>query len=519
MKSRRFTRWLLLLLAIVLVASGCAMPPEDLSKAATNLPAEIKSAQKANDDARRKFGELLKQQKYAFIAAYPATDQHVDRFDQAKTKLDEANKTYASKVKTVLDDYDDKKQSALRDGISLVQGQIGEAKALTAEPATWLDKVVATQADSAGVLRQAATQISSIKAATEPFKADASNPIAKTLLQRHDDALKAYGLLQAASAKSPPNFAAMTTNAIVVADNAAALTTETQTLIDIKVDSFVEISRTSWYEGGDTESTTDYDYPPVAVDPEAANYFAKFPVNEVLATDGYGGFKTTNADRKQWDKLKINSTQDRPKGHDTSEFYFGGVEDLICHAVRVLVNGKPSASRLPKPEDNACAKYNTPEQIAQGVYWLEADELRAEDIGMDIYSKGLGDLEAQATDEATPPGMVYVGDPSTGEWQTDSSGNSFWVFYGQYRLFSDLIGGPYPGHYRSEYDDWNRNCRYNHCPYYGNMGGGQPRYGMKSPMAQARFPHSNYVKTGLYNSSLRGAGPAARGGGPSGSGK
>jgi hypothetical protein len=259
----------------------------------------------------------------------------------------------------------------------------------------------------------------------------------------------------------------------------------------------------------------------VIVDIETANYFAKFSPDDVLATDSMwwgGGFETDKADRKQWDKLKIDPRNPKwPGDHDHAEFN-GEVEDTYCHKLRVLKDGKPDTSGRPKSADNYCSQYDTDGDVAQGMYWIEADELDAEAIGMDIYSKGLGDFDDQATEEATPPGMVYVGDTSTGEWQNDNNGNSFWVFYGQYRFFTDLIGGPYPGHYRSDYDDWNRNYRYGKRPYYGTYNG-QPRFGMKSPLAQSRFPNSTYVRSGLYNSSVRGAGPAARAGGPGGGGK
>jgi hypothetical protein len=51
-------------------------------------------------------------------------------------------------------------------------------------------------------------------------------------------------------------------------------------------------------------------------------------------------------------------------------------------------------------------------------------------------------------------GSYLVGNPSYGEWKTDSRGHSFWEFYGQYRLLSDLFQGG--NHYRRPilYDDW-----------------------------------------------------------------
>lgn len=59
-------------------------------------------------------------------------------------------------------------------------------------------------------------------------------------------------------------------------------------------------------------------------------------------------------------------------------------------------------------------------------------------------------------------GSQLVGNPNYGHWQTNSGGSSFWVFYGQYRLFSDLFGGR-----RIYYDDWSRHRNYS---YYSDVG-------------------------------------------------
>lgn len=54
-----------------------------------------------------------------------------------------------------------------------------------------------------------------------------------------------------------------------------------------------------------------------------------------------------------------------------------------------------------------------------------------------------------------------VGNPNYGQWRSHSDGRSFWEFYGQYRLFSDLLSGPvYYGH-------WSRHRDYS---YYSDRG-------------------------------------------------
>ena len=61
------------------------------------------------------------------------------------------------------------------------------------------------------------------------------------------------------------------------------------------------------------------------------------------------------------------------------------------------------------------------------------------------------------------PGSQLVGNPHYGSWQTNSSGSSFWIWYGQYALISSLMGGPRIGYGGwsgrrdySYYHDWGR---------------------------------------------------------------
>ena len=82
-------------------------------------------------------------------------------------------------------------------------------------------------------------------------------------------------------------------------------------------------------------------------------------------------------------------------------------------------------------------------------------------LGMTIFQK----KDGVGTAEAAPPGYGYVGDSRYGHWRTDSSGHSFWAFYGQYRLLSDLMGGrPI---YRDSYDRY-RTYQSTGRPYYGD---------------------------------------------------
>jgi len=544
--NHRISRWLIALLACVTLAlTGCsAEPPEALNNSAKALSGQIETDRKALDKAKTDFGNQLKQDKYAFMNAYTPAERHADRFDQAKTKLDEADKVLKTEVKPLVDDYEDGKKAKLEAAIGKVNTLRTDAQTLTRDPAQWADKVVATKTDPKGTVKASADALTGMNTDYDPLNKRvetaqstyernkaAIGTAFQPLSNQHSDALQANGLLQAEASKNPPNYAVMTTHSQTVLNNSAAYgkdapafksrlgqldDRETHTLVDIRVDSVVEINRTSWDESYDYPDEHNYDYPGVPVDMDTANYFAKFGPDDVLAKEvsGWGGgFKYDKVDENQWKKLGIESKKDWPKGDSDAEFYVE-LDETYCHQVLIWKNGKAGS----QPAGNYCSKYDTSTDKAAGKYWIEADDLDAELIGMDVYAKGVGDFNDQATTEGTPPGMAYVGDPQAGEWREDSNGNSFWHYYGQYMFFSQLIGGPNSYHYRSEYDSWNRDYRYSKRPYFASVNG-KDRYGLKSPLVTSRFPGSTYMSSGLHNSTVRGAGPAARSGGPGNGGK
>ena len=106
-------------------------------------------------------------------------------------------------------------------------------------------------------------------------------------------------------------------------------------------------------------------------------------------------------------------------------------------------------------------------------------------LGMTIWSK----KDGKDSDSIGPPGYEYVGEPRYGQWKTDSSGNSFWEFYGKYRLISDLLGGGFI--YRGNYNNY-RTYRSKGQPYYGP----RQEYGTKGSMTKRQKP--NFYKRAMY---------------------
>ena len=71
-------------------------------------------------------------------------------------------------------------------------------------------------------------------------------------------------------------------------------------------------------------------------------------------------------------------------------------------------------------------------------------------------------------------GSQMVGNPNYGQWRTDSSGTSFWVWYGQFALMQSLLGGPRVG-----YGAWAGGRDYSYYHDYG-------RRNYTSPTARQR---------------------------------
>lgn len=57
-------------------------------------------------------------------------------------------------------------------------------------------------------------------------------------------------------------------------------------------------------------------------------------------------------------------------------------------------------------------------------------------------------------------GNQLVGNANYGQWETNSSGTSFWMWYGMYRMLGDLVGDV-------EYGGWSKRRRYSYYNDYG----------------------------------------------------
>ncbi|MDX8378328.1 MAG: hypothetical protein R8L53_09940 [Mariprofundales bacterium] len=70
---------------------------------------------------------------------------------------------------------------------------------------------------------------------------------------------------------------------------------------------------------------------------------------------------------------------------------------------------------------------------------------------------------------ASAPGQYLVGNPTYGQWASNSSGQSFWQWYGQYRFFSDIAYFAFGRNQRQyyEYNYWHSRPHYSYYHDYG----------------------------------------------------
>jgi hypothetical protein len=127
-------------------------------------------------------------------------------------------------------------------------------------------------------------------------------------------------------------------------------------------------------------------------------------------------------------------------------------------------------------------------------------------LGMEVSRRENGIVK----NSVTPPGYNrYVGNSRYGSWQTNSSGGSFWAFYGQYMFLSRMFSTPYYRPTRSSWTTYNDSYRQRDRDYYGSSGSyGTNRHfnsekGKNSSWAKKPSSFRDNVKTKVSRSASR----------------
>ncbi len=149
--------------------------------------------------------------------------------------------------------------------------------------------------------------------------------------------------------------------------------------------------------------------------------------------------------------------------------------------------------------------------------WVQVTEKNfnknLDNMGMELLSKN---EDGKISKIPSPPGYNnYVGNQRYGSWQRNSSGSSFWAFYGQYAFMSSMLGmASSRPIYRNSYNDYNRNYRGSR-PYYGTTTGGKRAYGSGSASSQSMNSKSRFKSNVSSKVSRSGTGSYTRSSGSS----
>lgn len=315
-----------------------------------------------------------------------------------------------------------------------------------------------------------------------------------------------YGVVATESEKIRSSLEQITQGAATAEARIAELSRSyAKTLIDMRADYALVIRRQSWDNSAEYPSLHDYDYPEVTVDGGTFDYFDSIPTSLATFSKGWFGNDLTllaGVDRQRWDSLKIDPEQAWPSSDDdAAELWLQTATAKYFHKYHVVENGEPSETD-----------------------WVPVEEAfffaNIDNLGMDVEAKPYGLFEAQKLTHAAPPGMAYVGNPRYGRWERQGGG-TVWTWIAPYLFYRSLFGTPW-NYRRDEWNTWHTGY-YGSRPYYGGTSSA-PAYGTRSSRTQTSptLSGSNFGRSGGFNrpaGSVRGAGPASRGGGFGGSGK
>ncbi|PIE44503.1 MAG: hypothetical protein CSA50_00180 [Gammaproteobacteria bacterium] len=298
----------------------------------------------------------------------------------------------------------------------------------------------------------------------------------------------------------------------------------TRILADQKIDYYVQIRRAAWCDGEYCGNGSETSYRPKRVDGKVFEYFDTYSGN-LIATlrSGWMGtdFRLT-IPAKYWHALNIDERANMNPKFDQADYWVEKTEARSFHKYIDIVDEKQTRTNwLPVQEDDFWRQWNN--------------------LGMAILTKPYGYYQEDSLKNAEPAGMAMVARPDMvdgrptgsnqyGEWRTDSSGNSFWHYYGMYAFMNGLIQG---GRGYS-YNNWkNYNQRQRGKPFYGkrrkygtygpyayskgSAGNGRSEHARRYPDKAKKARRSGFDRG--TTTSIRGAGRASRGRGPASGGK
>ncbi|MBF0369053.1 MAG: hypothetical protein HQL52_06315 [Magnetococcales bacterium] len=263
-----------------------------------------------------------------------------------------------------------------------------------------------------------------------------------------------------------------------------------KTLVDMRIRYFVQVGRAAWCEGESCGNGSTVFYSPVEVDEGSFEYFDALTL-DLIAKERPGWSSDTftlHIPKQRWDILKIRKNFNRQSVYDYADYWLEKLYIKTYHKYAILQNGKMTETDW--------------QPVQEPFYWANERNL-----GMTLVAKPFGAFEDESFVSPAPVGLSFIAPPTLvdghptgsnqyGEWHHDgSSGQSFWAFYGKYRVISDLMTGSigYGRYGWNEYDHWYRNYRSKEEPYYGEKEE-YGTYGRYTYSGGSRYRHSDHAR-------------------------
>ena len=522
MYRRCFTVLILLLFVAACGISG------DLKKNAKSRKQAMDAAVSDIEAAKQKYLQWQKTSEYKSFAPYAERYQWESQYDAAMAEARSAREIWAE-IEKILDE--NRKEDETRLLVKIQQlnrrlrqalanskkpnQQIGALRALMADPVKYIQKAEEEMARMESILAEVVPVKEKAVSDSKTYQWNKENDINARfagLKEMVDKASTALNMAKAQQGKTAPDFAVMHDNLQAVElqlKELAQADTHLRTLLDELNRSYTKrlvdmrhvytatIGRTSWSNYYDYPKETDYEYSPRQVSEATFQYLARR--TDAVAT-GLRYLKLYMPS-DMWRELKINPTERLPRGDDDAEFWVSETEIQYYHRYMLIENGQETETD-----------------------WQAVDEedyaANLDNLGMDIESKPYGFYASEVIEDASPPAMSYVGNEQYGTWRRDSSGHSFWAFYGQYAFLNAMLGGRRYSY--NEWDRWRTGYR-GRAPYYGKNNDGSAVWGTSGSTVRTdpRYRTSVFARQGGMKSapanirsaagSVRGRGPGSRG--------
>jgi len=524
-------------LVFILIGCGAGLPKE-IKNQARALPDAIKTGKSQVDNHKDKYLSLIKSSEFKAVEEYALKENWVKKFQLAHDDLNRAKTLYDKELKPLVSKNKPELAQAVKHQIDRIKKILQDSEELARTPVLRFLKIRETIDNAASLYSRSkkdAEQIQDIadKIKTGPMSKAIADfpdlrekintrvaPLSDIERQSRDHFSVVAAEFARHTAGSKVDYAvftdslqgissglvkAKTLEKKLTAEMAQLYSSYTKILKDMKEEYFVTIKRESWNEN------SDYSDPAFAtfqreVSPELYEALTADNLDTIASiTAGFLGSSFSSNIGSQWKELSINPTEQWPgRGHNAASFWVEDSKEAYFHKYMLEENGETRETDW--------------KQVDASFY-----DANLEFLGMAILAKPYGMFEQDRLTQAAPPGMAYVGNSKYGEWKKDDTGNQFWSWYGKYALFSMLFNMR-PSYYSyNSWNGWNNNYR-NRQPYFGKTQNGSQQYGTSGTIIKQspKFQTTNFAKSGGFksqDSSVRGAGPGLRGGGPKSKGK